>query len=296
MAINQVKVTLNGTQHTLDYNSTSGKWEKTISAPTTTSYNLDGGYYPLSVSATNTAGTTATLDATEEPNLRLVVKEKIKPTIAIVSPSDGAYVANSSPTIKFTISDESGGSGVNPNSIVLKVDGNTVAVPTKTKSGNTYTCQASCNLSDGAHTIIIDASDNDGNTALSLSSTFTVDTVPPELNISSPQNGYITNDGTIVIVGSTNDITSTPVVVKVKVNGTDTGTVAVEDDGTFSKEVTIVEGSNTLVITATDRAGKVTEITLNVTLDTSVPEITNITITPNPVDSGATMTISVEVS
>ena len=47
MAIQTVKVTINGTEHTLEYNSTTQKWEKTITAPTTTSYNKTGGYYPV---------------------------------------------------------------------------------------------------------------------------------------------------------------------------------------------------------------------------------------------------------
>ena len=61
MAIQTVKVTINGTEHTLEYNSTTGKWEKSITAPTTTSYNLTGGYYPVSVTATNQAGTSSTI-------------------------------------------------------------------------------------------------------------------------------------------------------------------------------------------------------------------------------------------
>ena len=51
----------------------------------------------------------------------------------------------------------------------------------------------------------------------------------------------------------------------------------------------------TIVITATDAAGKVSTVTRNVTLDTSVPVVKSATITPNPVDAGATMVIAVEI-
>ena len=44
-----------------------------------------------------------------------------------------------------------------------------------------------------------------------------------------------------------------------------------------------------------DAAGKVSTVTRNVTLDTSVPVIKSATITPNPVDAGATMVIAVEI-
>ena len=50
------------------------------------------------------------------------------------------------------------------------------------------------------------------------------------------------------------------------------------------------------MVTAKDAAGKTTSVTRNVTLDTSVPQIVSAAITPNPVDAGQTMLISVEVS
>lgn len=62
MAIQQVRAQINGVWHTLDYNSTSGKYEKSITAPNVTSYNVNTGhYYPVTVEAKNTAGTTTTV-------------------------------------------------------------------------------------------------------------------------------------------------------------------------------------------------------------------------------------------
>ena len=43
------------------------------------------------------------------------------------------------------------------------------------------------------------------------------------------------------------------------------------------------------------REYQVSTVTRNVTLDTSVPVIKSATITPNPVDAGATMVIAVEI-
>ena len=54
-------------------------------------------------------------------------------------------------------------------------------------------------------------------------------------------------------------------------------------------------GSNTIVVTATDAAGKSSSVTRTVTLDTSVPVVQSASITPNPVDAGATMIISVVI-
>ena len=55
-------------------------------------------------------------------------------------------------------------------------------------------------------------------------------------------------------------------------------------------------GANVIKVTATDAAGKTSSVTRTVTLDTSVPQITAATITPNPVDAGATMVISVTIT
>ena len=84
--------------------------------------------------------------------------------------------------------------------------------------------------------------------------------------------------------------------IAIKLNGTDQGAVTVDSNGSFSKAVTLKEGSNTIVVTATDAAGQTASVTRTVKLDTSVPRITAATITPNPVDAGKTMVISVTIA
>ena len=95
MAISQVRAQVNGTWYTLTYDSSSGAYKATITAPGATSYNQSGGYYNVTVEATNDAGTKATADGSTMTGLRLVVKEKVAPVITILSPSSGAYVTNS---------------------------------------------------------------------------------------------------------------------------------------------------------------------------------------------------------
>lgn len=306
MAISTVKVQINGTWYDLVYNSSTGKYEKTITAPNTTSYNVNGGhYYPVTVQATNTAGTVKTVndsDATLGSSLKLVVKEKVNPTITITSPGSGAYVINNKQAIVFQIRDEAGGSGINISTLALKIDGGTSIINgtaglvcTSVTNGYdcTYTPQTA--LADGSHTVTINVSDFDGNAAAQVSRAYTVDTVPPVLNVTNPANNFITNNPSVVVQGTTNDATSSPVTVQIKLNGTDQGAVTVSS-GSFSKSITLAEGSNTIMVTTTDAAGKTTSVTVTGTLDTSVPQISSVTITPNPADAGATMVISVVVT
>ena len=299
MAIKTVKATINGQTYDLTLNSASGKWEATITAPGKTSYNLAGGYYNVSVEATNEAGTKGSADASTVDGLKLVVKETVAPVITIVSPTAGAYVANSKQPVVFNITDEIGGSGVDISTLVVKQDGTAVAAAnithTAITNGYSVTYTPPAALSDGSHTVTINCKDHDGNAATEKSTTYTVDTVPPTLNVTSPADGLITAASSVTVAGTTNDVTSSPVVITISLNGTDQGTVAVGTGGTFSKVVTLKEGSNTIIVKAKDAAGKESSVTRTVTLDTSVPKIKAATITPNPVDTGKTMVISVTI-
>lgn len=163
-------------------------------------------------------------------------------------------------------------------------------------NGYQFTFTPQTALKDGNHTITINASDNDGNAATTVSSTFTIDTVPPTLTISSPAAGLITNKSALTVTGKTNDATSSPITLTMTLNGTSLGSVAVETDGSFSKAITLAEGTNSIVVTAKDGAGQTTSITLSVKLDTTVPVLKGITLTPNPVSTSASVAITVEVS
>lgn len=299
MPIQTVRAQVNGTWHTLTYDSASGAYKATITAPGATSFNLSGGYYNVVVEATNDAGTSATADGATLSGLRLVVKERVAPVITILSPSSGATVTNNKQPVVFTVVDETGGSGINQSSIAVTLDGTPVAssalVYTAVTGGYSVTYTPASALSDGNHTVAINASDNDGNAATAKTTTFKVDTVPPTLNITAPEEGLITATASITVRGTTNDTTSSPVTVVVKLNGADQGSVTVGADGSFSKAITLAEGDNIIVITATDSAGKTSSVTRNVTLDTSVPKIVSAAIQPNPVDAGATMVISVVI-
>lgn len=304
MAIASVQAYLNGTWHTLTYNSTTQKYEKTLTAPGTTSWNLDGHIYPMQIKATNTAGTVKTVDTTDGTvgnSLKLRVLETVKPTINITSPGAGSYVVNNKQPIVFQLRDESGGSGIDITTLALKIDSGTAVgsgaagMSCSAVTGGydcTYTPQTA--LSDGQHTVKIDVSDNDGNTATQASRAYTVDTIPPTLNVTNPANNFLTNKAALTVQGTTNDAISSPVTVTIKLNSVDQGAVSITS-GSFSKAITLAEGSNTIVVRSTDTAGKYSEVTITGTLDTSVPVISSVSITPNPVDTGETMIISVGV-
>lgn len=299
MAIKTVKATINGSVYALT-NTSGNTWTATLTAPGATSYNLDGGYYNVQLDVTNDAGTTVSADGSTMEELRLVVRETVAPVISIETPGAGAYITNNKQSVVFTVTDESGGSGVDTSSIVFKLDDTAQAAATLTMAAisNGYRCTwtPATAISDGAHSVTINATDNDGNAATQATLTFTVDTVPPTLNVTSPTDGLITNKAALTVTGTTNDATSTPTTLTISQNGGTASNVTVQSDGSFSRDIMLTEGTNTLVITAKDAAGRTTTMTLTVNLDTSVPVITSASITPNPADTGATMVIEVVIA
>lgn len=301
--INTVKATINGQTYDLVWNGTTSKYEATITAPSVTSWNEPSNKYGVTIVATDTAGNSTTKDrsdATLGSSLQLRVLEKSKPTVNLTSPSSGARVITSKPVITFQLRDPD--SGIKISTLAVKIDGGSAigntatGMVTNSVSGGydcTYTPQTA--LTEGAHTVTIQIEDNDGNVSTLLSSSFTVDTVPPALNISNPANGLITNNSSLTVSGTTNDTTSSPVTITMKLNGVDQGLVTV-NAGSFNKTITLANGSNTIEVKAVDAAGLTSTVSRTVTLDTTPPVISAVTMVPNPVDGGQTFVISVTVS
>ena len=303
MAVKLVQAIINGQTTTLNYNSGTGKYEATITAPSTSSYNEnDGHYYPVTIKATDDADNVTTkndTDATLGSSLKLRVKEKVAPVITITYPTASALITNSKPVIKWKVTDDD--SGVDPDTIGITIDSAgkvTGSAITKSPVSGGYECSYTPTeaLGDGQHTIKVDASDNDGNAATQKTVTFKVDTIPPTLSVTAPADNSVTNNSSCTVSGTTNDATSSPVTVTVKLNNGAAEEVAVAENGSFTKQLTLAAGANTITVVATDAAGKSTTVTRTVALDTGAPVIHSVSITPNPVDAGQTYVISVEVT
>lgn len=295
MAIKTLKATINGQEYDITYSSSDGKWKTTITAPNKSSFNQPGGYYNVTLKATDDAGNTVTKDSTDTTlgdSLKLYVKEKVAPTQSITYPTANALITNNKPTITWEVRDDD--SGVDPDTIKLTIDSNESITEgiTKTPVSGGYNCSytPSTTLADGQHTIKIDSADNDGNASIQTSISFKIDTVAPTLNVVNPTENFITNQPQITVEGTTNDATSSPVTVTIN-----NEPVIVQSNGSFSKQITLSEGENTITVVATDGAGKSTTVVRHVKLDTGGPVFKSVTITPNPVDGGQTFIIEVEV-
>lgn len=294
MAIRSVQFKLNGQTYNLTLDSATGTYKATVTAPATTSYNANADHkFHGEVIATDDAGNVASATVSQFAALGLRVLEKVKPSVSVTYPANGAFVGTNLSTIRWEVQDD--GSGADPDTIGISIDGGAVVKSgiTKTEIPNGYSCQytPATALDDGAHTLTFSVADHDGNAADAVSCGFTVDTVPPVLNVTAPADGFVTNKATVNVTGSSNDLTSGPVTVTVNGKAATVGA-----DGSFTLPVTLTEGENEITVVSTDSAGKTTTVNRTVILDTAAPVIGNVTLAPNPVDAGATYIVTVEVT
>lgn len=209
--------------------------------------NLAEGENTITVVATDNPGNSTT-------ETRTGTRDSTAPTIALTAPTIGQIVSNANFTVKGTVSDDrSGVSGVTVNDGAASVSNGIFSKP--------------ITLSEGVNQVTAVATDIAGNTATASGSVL-LDTIPPTLNVTYPAANLITNQPSLTVIGTASDNGSG--LASVLVNGQ---TVPVNGES-WSADLTLQEGQNQIVVTATDRAGLTTTITRDVQLDTQKPVLT----------------------
>jgi len=130
------------------------------------------------------------------------------------------------------------------------------------------------------------AKDKAGNNTLVMSETYTIDTQPPVLSLSTLPDGSSTNKATLNIAGTATDNIG---IREVTINNS---TVPVNADGTFSQAIVLATGANTVTTSATDQAGNTTIDVRSVILDEKAPQL----LITNPSDNSVTNAATVMVT
>ncbi|MEL7245952.1 MAG: Ig-like domain-containing protein, partial [Cyanobacteria bacterium J06573_2] len=189
------------------------------------------------------------------------------PTNLIVSGVDGSVTNDNTPTI--TGEAEAG-------SKVELFNGGQFVGETTVNSPWEITTVA---LADGVQSITAKATDVAGNVSTaSQTLEFTVDTVAPQLNITSPVADAVLSNGAR-LTGKLDEAGAGIVNLTYQFGGADAVTVPVNENGEFDVELDLTglsNGTQTLTIATTDLAGNTTsnEISVNVNLDVTAPVIT----------------------
>lgn len=102
---------------------------------------------------------------------------KTGPTVRIISPANGSVINNDTPLLEYILENpDSAATVMVDDSIVNKTSGELLDW-----------------LSEGMHTIRVEATDSEGNTVFNMS-TFSVEAGVPAIRIISPANGLVTSD------------------------------------------------------------------------------------------------------
>jgi RHS repeat-associated protein len=252
-----VTVTINGSAVTVD---ASGSFTGTVT--------LTEGLNTITIIARDAAGNQTTVT-------RKVTKDSIPPTMIVTTPKDSTITNQTSITLSGTVTDVS--------AATLMVNGSPVQVGTN----GAFSSQLA--LVEGLNTITVVATDATGNKT-TVTRKVRRDTQSPIVSLASPIDSVLTNQLRVTVSGTVLD--STAVMVNVKVGSGTSFQLQVGTDGTFAGEVSLVEGTNTITVVATDAAGNITTISRLAIRDTQSP-IVNLT---SPIDSLFTNQLSVIVS
>ncbi|GFE73806.1 Ig-like domain-containing protein [Novosphingobium sp. TCA1] len=232
----------------------SGVWTYTPSAP------LGSG--PISVTATDSAGNTSL------PALGTVdANAPIAPVISAVTDDVGA---NRGPLVSGASTDDGQPTftgTAEPNALITLYDGATVIGTAQADGTGAWTVTPTAPLGQGSHTLSVTATDAVGNEGPGAGFTLVIDNAGPAApviaeiadNVGLPQGpiapGGITDDTQPTLTG-TAEANST---VSIYSNGVLLGSTGANGTGawTFTPTAPLAQGSNSIIVVATDAAGNI---------------------------------------
>ncbi|EJU8569083.1 Ig-like domain repeat protein, partial [Salmonella enterica] len=265
-----VQVTHNGTNQEVELTQSGGQWHFTPAS------NWVDGNYTLTVKVEDRAGNVSqsaplavTIDTQTEINNIVLVNDTGMP--------DDNLTNALRPEFRVTVPED-------VNAVRLSIDGGKTWVDAKKTSAGVWDYSWTTDITEGVHTLTVEATDIAGNTA-TRTLDFTVDTtlsVPTitldTANDSGVAGDNITNEKTPGFTINGIDTDASRVVVTVTHNGTNQEVELTQIGGqwTFMPASDWTDGKYTLTVKVEDRAGNVSQSApLAVTIDTQT-EINNI--------------------
>lgn len=203
-------------------------------------YELSGGDFALSPAEEG--------NAMIRPKVQYALAEPV-----LTAPEDGSYCN----TEKITVS------GIINTDAQIKVFNNDVEAARVQAGGGLF--QASVALTEGENFITASALVPAGETERCEPLLVIRDTVPPELAVTAPFDGFVTDNREITVSGVVTD----KYLKDLEVNGKKTEVI----NGTFSENINLNTGANTIKVQAFDMAGNTTVKTLTIYVNTGVTRI-----------------------
>ena len=221
---------------------------------------LSDGTYTAQASQSDAAGSTGT----SSPNTFTI--DTVPPVATLTTPANGSDTSQDEPTF-------SGSAATGPldsSTVTVKVyagssvSGSPVQTLTTTATGGAWSVAASSALQEGTYTAQASQPDDAGNTGTSTPVTFTVETAPPVVTLTTPANGETTNHSTPTFSGTAGTTAGDlpAVTLKVYTGSTATGTptqtlTATASGGVWSVAASskLPDGTYTAQASQSDKAG-----------------------------------------
>jgi len=215
--------------------------------------NLVENENQLVISAEDKAGNISSQGVTV-----IYIPDNEPPELSIDFP-DNTFLNKTAVTVTGTVTDKS-------NILYVKVNGiNAVVDP----QNNTYSAQLE--LTEGANGLTVEAEDEFNNRG-TIDITVTVDTIAPQVAVSSPQSNSFTNKDKITIHGGM--VEANP--RQVTLSGGSAGSIPGELTGGdfYFKDILLAEGENAFTVVCLDKAGNIGQSGITVVRDSQPPQLT----------------------
>jgi cyclophilin family peptidyl-prolyl cis-trans isomerase len=207
---------------------------------------------------------------------RSFVLDQTPPVVTIISPANGQSFAGN-PTIKGTVVDAT----TSVVSAVASVDGGQGQVLNLDAAGNFSFIPpvASGGAADGPHTVSITATDAVGNVSAPIVVTYTLDTVPPAITISTGPADGVSGQPDPTYAGTVTDAGSGVSTLTASINGGTAQTLSVDAQGNFSFDPHLAtdgsaDGFYSFTFVARDVAGNQQTVVRTYYLDNTPPVVT----------------------
>ncbi|HKH46803.1 MAG TPA: RHS repeat-associated core domain-containing protein [Thermoanaerobaculia bacterium] len=183
--------------------------------------------------------------------------DAVPPTIEILAPRDGALLAARSPEVELAWQDA--GTGVDPSSLELRLDGASLPVLCGRRDADGATCAPAAPLTEGPHTLAATVRDAAGNLSAPAEVRFSIDGTPPVITLARPSAGAVVVEPELIFEGTVGEPAT------LRLDGTE---IPLGPDGAFLHgPVLLQEGDTTFTFSATDPAGNTGTLAVTVTYE-----------------------------
>jgi hypothetical protein len=180
-----------------------------------------------------------------ESGIKVIVDTTL-PQVTVTAPNDGSFTGSNTTSVSGFVSEP-------PVSVLVNGRSATIA-------GNDFSL-VEFPLAEGLNSLTVEATDPAGHKGITFV-TVNLDTINPKISIDSQNDGLLTRSPLLTVSGTVGEP-----VTELLVNGEK----VIVNGSSFTTNLTLAEGLNTIMLEAKDRAGNNGSATITITLDSAAP-------------------------